>query len=41
MSWNVKEEDLSIVTEKIDWLSRTMVPVQEWEERLATEGDKC
>ncbi|MFA7492899.1 MAG: transposase domain-containing protein [Proteiniphilum sp.] len=40
MPWNVREEDLSIVTDEIDWLSRTMVPVQEWEERLATEGDK-
>ena len=40
MPWNVKDEDLSIVTDEIDWLSRTMVPVQEWEERLAAEGDK-
>ena len=40
MPWNVREEDLSIVTDEIDWLSRTMVPVQEWEERLAAEGDK-
>ena len=40
MPWNVREEDLSIVTDEIDWLSRTMVPVQEWEECLAAEGDK-
>ncbi len=40
MPWNVKDEDLSIVTDEIDWLTRTMIPVQEWEERLADEGDK-
>ena len=30
----------SLYADDINWLSKTMVPVQEWEERLAAEGDK-
>jgi hypothetical protein len=38
MPWNVLDEGIFVVSGEIDWLSRTMMPVQEWEERLAALG---